>query len=180
MWFRNELSVSLYLGLAFFTDNACHKTGTSLIHRASLVIRLSPLPNSSFNIREPDCVCICMCVCARARAPFLVEFVILNSGSLFVTLARGCCKAASLRLRSVNQAVVSTVAVVTVREASQLNLAGCHVSCRADVTSQSERIRGCFFELDSSTHTQSIHHSGSRVTRSGIKFLTGARDFFSL
>ena len=43
----------MYLGLVFFTDISCHKTGTSLISCASLFIRLSPLPEpTSFKVRK--------------------------------------------------------------------------------------------------------------------------------
>ena len=46
----------MYLGLMFFTDIQCHKTGTSLIPYTSLLLCLSPLPHpASFKIWELDC-----------------------------------------------------------------------------------------------------------------------------
>ena len=46
----------MYLGLVFFTDITCHKTGASLKPWASLFLLLSPLPPpASFNIQELDC-----------------------------------------------------------------------------------------------------------------------------
>ena len=46
----------MYLGLVFFTDIWCHKTGTSLIPCASLFLRPSPLPDpTSLKTRKLDC-----------------------------------------------------------------------------------------------------------------------------
>lgn len=75
---------ALYFGLVFFTYIARRKTGTSLIPRASLFNRLSPLHNSSFNIRELDCVCVYL---FGRFCDLKFRFVVRN-------LACGCCKAA--------------------------------------------------------------------------------------
>lgn len=49
----------MYLGLVVLTDISCHKTRTSLISCAFLVLRLSPLPNlASCKIRKPGCTMV--------------------------------------------------------------------------------------------------------------------------
>ena len=154
-------------------DTACHKTGSSLIPRAFLFFRLSPLPNSSFKMRELDCMCVYL---FGWFCDLKFRFVVRTFGP---RLLPGCQR---LWLRSVNQAVASTVAVVTERGSiavefgrlSFLMLGGRYC---VHVTSQSERIRGWFLELGN-THThESVHRLGTRVTWSGFKFLTGTGDF---
>jgi len=49
----------MYLGLVFFNDISCHKTGTGLIPCATLFFRISPLPRLWIdNIRELDCTLV--------------------------------------------------------------------------------------------------------------------------